>query len=497
MQSNFIRLIHNKGFKWNKVSDFWLKGNIDKAPENTRVSGAFDFLKSNSFGFAWINEQEESIVAATDINRSIPLFYFWDGHEFCLSDDVAFLAQKFSCALDENQISFFEQFGYTSDNHTLYKNIFSLLGGSLLTFDCKNKTLDIQNYISVSRQQNNPKVLKNICDHLWGKIIQQLQNKTAVVPLSGGWDSRFILSALVLHNVKNIICFTYGKADSFEVKTARKICQKLNVQWYFVEYTPELLQCYTSQLGWEYEQFANQFTSIAYEQDFFAIYSLKQKGLFPKNAVFLPGFCGDFYAGSKTIPANINTLQKLIKHTINKNAFKGNIDLENQKIIEQSLQNCKAINLNDSYQKWYSNHKSDKYINNGLRAFEFFDFQWIFPLMDYEYLNFWKNCSEQQLKNKLFYQDFLVEHYFKILGIDFDLKTSEEKVYQNSIVQSIKKIVPKKFKNKLQKVLFKNQTFVNNQNLLAQIFAKDLPNKNFNTSTNENQMHAKWCLSKI
>ena len=67
--------------------------------------------------------------------------------------------------------------------------------------------------------------------------------------------------------------------------------------------------------------------------------------------------------------------------------------------------------------------------------------------MDYEYLNFWKNCSEQQLKNKLFYQDFLVEHYFKILGIDFDLKTSEEKVYQNSIVQSIKKIVPKKFKN--------------------------------------------------
>ena len=50
MQSNFIRLIHNKGFKWNKVSDFWLKGNIDKAPENTSISGAFDFLKSNSFG---------------------------------------------------------------------------------------------------------------------------------------------------------------------------------------------------------------------------------------------------------------------------------------------------------------------------------------------------------------------------------------------------------------------------------------------------------------
>ena len=72
----------------------------------------------------------------------------------------------------------------------------------------------------------------------------------------------------------------------------------------------------------------------------------------------------------------------------------------------------------------------------------------------------------------------------------------KEKVYQYSIVQSIKKIVPKKFKNKLQKVLFKNQTFVNNQNLLAHIFAEDLPNKNFNTSTNENQMHAKWFLRK-
>jgi asparagine synthase (glutamine-hydrolysing) len=268
------------------------------------------------------------------------------------------------------------------------------------------------------------------------------------------------------------------------------------VQWYFVEYTPELFQCYTTQLGWEYEQFANQFTSIAYEQDFFAIYSLKQQGLIPENAVFLPGFCGDFYAGSKTIQANIDSLQKLSKYTIDKNAFEENISSENQKTLTKSLHSNKYLNLNDSYQNWYANHKSDKYINNGLRAFEYFDFTWIFPLMDYEYYNFWKNCIEQQLKNKLFYQEFLVEHYFKVLGIDFDLKTSEEKVYQNPIVQSLKKIVPKKLKKVIQNTLFKKQTFVNNQNILAHIFAKDVPKTPFKITPNENQMHAKWFLRK-
>ena len=51
------------------------------------------------------------------------------------------------------------------------------------------------------------------------------------IPLSAGLDSRLVLSALLRHNHKDITCFSYGLKNNTEIKIARDICSKLNLNW--------------------------------------------------------------------------------------------------------------------------------------------------------------------------------------------------------------------------------------------------------------------------
>ena len=49
--------------------------------------------------------------------------------------------------------------------------------------------------------------------------------------MSGGLDSRLILSKLVEKGYKKILAVSYGIKGNSDSKIAKKICKKLNVEW--------------------------------------------------------------------------------------------------------------------------------------------------------------------------------------------------------------------------------------------------------------------------
>ena len=55
------------------------------------------------------------------------------------------------------------------------------------------------------------------------------------MPLSGGLDSRLILSLLKLAGASDVVAFTYGTASSREAKISQQVAQSLDVPWYCVE----------------------------------------------------------------------------------------------------------------------------------------------------------------------------------------------------------------------------------------------------------------------
>ena len=43
------------------------------------------------------------------------------------------------------------------------------------------------------------------------------------------------------YNYKNVVCYTYGRKDSFEIENSQKTAKTLNFEWHFIEYKDDLI----------------------------------------------------------------------------------------------------------------------------------------------------------------------------------------------------------------------------------------------------------------
>ena len=84
-------------------------------------------------------------------------------------------------------------------------------------------------------------------------------NKKAVILLSGGLDSRLVLSKIKELGYENIFVFSYGVKNNHDAMTAKKMCKKLNIPWHFeINSTTNSRNFFKSSLRQCYFQFANQ-----------------------------------------------------------------------------------------------------------------------------------------------------------------------------------------------------------------------------------------------
>ncbi len=60
------------------------------------------------------------------------------------------------------------------------------------------------------------------------RLDKAIGDRPIVVPLSAGYDSRLVVSALHALGRRNVICFSYGKPGGFEITTAKAVAEKLN-----------------------------------------------------------------------------------------------------------------------------------------------------------------------------------------------------------------------------------------------------------------------------
>ena len=155
------------------------------------------------------------------------------------------------------------------------------------------------------------KKLSIITLEIFEKLINKHQNKTIVIPLSGGYDSRLIISALYHLNAKNIVCYSYGKKNNFEAKVAKSIADKLNYPWFFVELSNKLQRInFNSEIYKIYTKYSDTLAAWSYVQDFFAVNKLLSKKIIPRDAVIVNGNTGDFITGGHLPKLNKKKLKK-------------------------------------------------------------------------------------------------------------------------------------------------------------------------------------------
>ena len=520
-----ITLKINKGFKWYKTATFFFKGYfyVDdlfyekekalKYVSKIENSHQFKELLSTLNGvFTLVFKDDNKLYIASDITRSFPVFYTLQNNQFFFSDDIFYLKNLFKIDdFDKLSEIEFKASNYTHGKKTLLKNMFQIQPSEYVIVE-NNSIVESDFFYSYAIQKESPDSyadLKNQAviafENSFKRFVDSLGNKTAVIPLSGGYDSRLIAVMLKKYQYKNVICFTYGNKNSFEIENSKKVAKELDFKWFFVDYNSKLIEGYihTDEFK-EYAHFAGKLSSMPYLQEFFAVKYLQKENIITDDAIFIPGFAGDILGGSefyKTIPENLKTIE--IESLILAKKL-DNYKLSNQDEIKLKKELTKNLKRFDEsyhqklpetvFEDYNIKERIAKYVFNSASFYAFFGYEYRFPFWDKELLDFFKTVPIKYKVMKTLFDDVLIETYFKPQNVYFkkEIQPTTKAIELQKIKNKIKPLLPTFIK---QKVLEKNDW--NNYKPITQQMVDEMRLKKLKfqrMSKDYNEIIAQWYL---
>jgi len=469
-----INLEHNKGLKWNKSENVYSKGYLfdekDNLCQGQNLNMCSDCIYEDDFrnkvklangSFAVITENKNTLLVAVDRLRSIPLFYSLKNNIFYLSDNPYWVRNELGLKeLDKISEQEFLLTGYVTGKDTLFTEIKQIQAGEYLIAEGKNSQIYIgtyryyrylhNNFFAESKEELFDK-LDKVSESVIKRLINSVNGRTIVIPLSGGYDSRYIAAMLKKLNYKNVICFSYGRKGNCESEISKKVANKLDYKWYFIEYTKNKWRdWFNSNEGKKYLEYGNNLTSLAHLQDWPAVWELKKNRIIPNDAIFVPGHSGDLLGGSWTpkpldISKNNYKTSNVSDHLFIKHYSLFNLKDEYKrelflKKVKKELNNLE-ISIVESFvslcEYWNIANRQAKYIVNSVRAYEFFGYEWRIPLWDSELMDFWARVPLKFRINKELYNDYLFRRLFFVFDIVY------RKDSNKNINYIIKKVIKK------------------------------------------------------
>ncbi|MFY0672231.1 MAG: 7-cyano-7-deazaguanine synthase [Bacteroidia bacterium] len=427
-----------------------------------KILGGFDG------NFALIFKKENELIATVDICRSIPLAF---DHNCIYA-----LGATGQLAINQNTLGDLPKLEALQANLSLFKEVKQLQAGEYLLIsegraECISYFDHFRNEQPISIEKAKDDFAK-IIDKMGEQIVDLLNGKKALVPLSGGYDSRFILALLKNKGYNNVLAFTYGQPEGFEAQTAKKVCEQLAVDWRLIEYNRDLFE--ETDLGEfsNYCKYASAFGSVPQEQEYWALKQLSQD-LDSEECVVLPGFCGDVQAGS-FIPDKFFE-SKWYKNKVSpkeylKEGYSRGVEIE---ASDETFEDFWAFYSH--LEEWILRERESKYIINGVRAYEFFGFDWYLPLWQKDFIKFWQMVPSAYRRDKALYIEVLNEKLFKPQEIDFKSGGFDSRFKSGGVNTYLRYVLPKGLKTGLKKLLIpKNEIEINNLNYFAQSLGKEM-----------------------
>lgn len=421
------------GIDWERYGNLSVKGTIEEEFEeelhrviNEEVnseSNLMSLFKKNNRFFSLVLEKDEYIYAAVDHLRMYPLYYSIKNGQAYLSDDAKWIRQIVQDKkMDELAATEFLMTGYVTGGDTLFPNVKQLQAGEYLIYNRIDKSVEVKRY-NVSRIIENCSFdkeaafneLDQIHMNVFERLIESLNGRTAVIPLSGGYDSRVIAMMLKRLGYENVICFTYGRPGNKEAKVSKEIAEFLNYDWLFVSYTPEKwTKWFESKEKEEFFNISNGLTSLAHIQDHMAIGELKDKGLIPEESVIIPGHTAmlSFSGYNQDIGNNNQVTSAIMKkhYSLWSQPYKKNTRIreELEKRVLQAIGSFRdqGETIENSIYFWELSERHAKFICNSVRAYEQFGYEWRLPLWEKEMVDFWLNIPQKFRLDKILYKEY-------------------------------------------------------------------------------------------
>ncbi|MEM7660084.1 MAG: asparagine synthase C-terminal domain-containing protein [Bacteroidota bacterium] len=441
-------------------------------------------LKGLDGSFSVIWKQGETTYVAVDNQRSLPVLYSGERGEWHLASELAFLPGKRDP--DPIQWQLFPHACHTLGIHTLWAGVCQFQAGEWGKIK-GNSTRHLSYAAPFQEAQPaqsdllQPQKFREQAMNMMDRCLKSIGNQPIVVPLSGGYDSRFLVALLKEFGKTEVTCFTYGRSSSFEVETSRKVARKLGFPWHFVGYEDDLLRLYLTEKGRAYQRYANNGTSLAHEQDYFAIHELLKERKISPDSVLLPGFGADVLAGSwypQKAPSSWNHLSFVKFLLSNRKFFAGSrrvqLPEETQTLMEEGLPAGEEVHdLASAYQQlqqWGFQNRMSQFLVNAVRVYDFHSLEWRLPFFDKSWINYWEQVPLEQKIGKQWYLQQLNQGWFEPMGIRFDPSAPQPQPMKDRL----KDLLPSAWIDWLKSVLVDREAVdLNNQDALSRLICED------------------------
>jgi asparagine synthase (glutamine-hydrolysing) len=386
--------------------------------------------------YSFIIESDNFILAVTDLIRSFPVYYYTNNGDFYISNSPLIIKEKFNLReLNQKALLEFKMSGYCLYGNTLYKDIHQLNSGSFIINS--DNTFEIRSYHKYycsedfsMNQDDLVKELHRVNMSVFTKIIKSLEGRPVWIPLSGGYDSRFVLSMFKSLGYENITTYTYGVKGLWEAKSARFFAKKIGVKWIHIPFTRATKKIYYSTDCAKYLKYASGYNSVPHLSEYYALTYLINKNIIPDDAVIINGQSGDFTSGdhipnflinskAENQPISVNNfmIYFLNKHfSLWENYRSKKNDFSISKKLRENIQiHDSDLNVNQFYKKYEQlefETRQEKFVINGQRAYEWLGYDWRLPLWHEEYIQFWLKVPLKYKKDQKLYAEHLKKYNY-------------------------------------------------------------------------------------
>jgi asparagine synthase (glutamine-hydrolysing) len=463
-------------------------------------------LKANG-QFAVIIENKTEIWAATDRLRTIPLFYHYGNDNIIIGDSAYSVAgEMHDPAIDENAASAFLATGYTLNDLTLLKDLYQVEAGEMVILGRQIKKRFYFDYRLSHISEREFHVcavdLKNLLEGIFKSHFLDLRDRFIVIPLSGGYDSRLIAAMCKKFHPDRVLCYTYGRAGNVEAAPAGEIAGRLQLPWINIVYDEKLIAGYLDDPVFQgYYPYSSELGSMFFMQEYFAVKYLKENNKIPVDSVFIPGFSGDFLAGSHLTPGmsrsdDMDIVRIILHENFN---LKKSDNSENSRykktINEKMILESRYPWL--KYENWEMKERQAKFITNSAGVYSYFGYDCRMPFWDNQFIDFCNSLPFKYKVNKKLYDHTLTRLIFNDLNLNLARELNPTRM--DKTIHQIKKRLKRWLPGRLLSLLISHKNPVLYDKISSLLIAgagreyfNDPPDKD-----NYNSYLAQWYLLGI
>ena len=430
------------GYRLHLTSPTWTRGSSPAAhlwrPLPPRAGDLASVLRQppeqRTGAWTLVEEHDGGLRLSTDRARSHHLLFARAGGTWVVCDDPQELRRLVpSWQRDEAAAEVFLHTAFTVGTTTLVRGVRATPAGAVVELrpdgSWTSRPWETYRYDPepITAPGEFSAVFRDALDAAVERMLRDAGDRRLLVPLSGGLDSRLLAAWLKRHGARNAAAFTYGVPGSAEAAVSRDVAEALGLDWFCVELDPaEVARAWAGPDGADFQERTWGATSLPHVQDWYALLTMRERGLVDADAVFLPGHTivgnmhdEDLLDGE---PSRARVLTAVAAH---------HCPLQGEKSAWRRLPRLRreVVRAADEVSfpggarsvqeliEWFNlRERQAKYINGSMRAYEAFGYGWALPMLDVEVWRAWLRGSQELTATRRWYGRFTAEAFAEATG---------------------------------------------------------------------------------